>query len=68
MISNEEKIEFINKKINFYEDRLNESIIAVDFLNNLGIQEKINMNQDDINKYNKIISVLRLELQGLTSQ
>lgn len=67
-LNNEEKIEFILNKIKFYQDRLNESIAATAFLNNLGIQEKIDMNQNDILKYTQAVSVLQAEIQALTSQ
>jgi hypothetical protein len=68
ILNNKEKIEFVLSKINFYQDRLNESIDAADFLNNLGVQEKIEMNQKDIFKYTQAISVLQAEIEALTSQ
>ncbi len=68
MLSDQEKIEFLTLKLSFYRDRLSESIGSISTLENLGNEIKIQMNQEDINKYNLFIDLLTNELQALTNQ
>jgi len=68
MLSDQEKIEFLTLKLSFYRDRLSESIGSIATLENLGKEIKIQMNQEDINKYNLFIDLLTNELQALTNQ
>jgi hypothetical protein len=68
MLSDQEKIEFLTLKLSFYRDRLSESIGSIATLENLGNEIKIQMNQEDINKYNLFIDLLTNELQALTNQ
>jgi hypothetical protein len=68
MLSDQEKIEFLTLKLSFYRDRLSESIGTISTLENLGNEIKIQMNQEDINKYNLFIDLLTNELQALTNQ
>jgi hypothetical protein len=68
MLSDQEKIEFLTLRLSFYRDRLSESIGSISTLENLGNEIKIQMNQEDINKYNLFINLLTNELQALTNQ
>lgn len=68
MITNTEKIELVQLKINFWTERLQESLAAVEVLNGIGNQFKIDGNNSDIDKYNKFIQALEQEKQALTNQ
>ena len=68
MLSDQEKIEFLTLRLSFYRDRLSESIGSISTLESLGNEIKIQMNQEDINKYNLFIDLLTNELQALTNQ
>jgi hypothetical protein len=68
MLSNNEKIEILTLRLSFYKDRLSESMGSIIALENLGNEIKIQMNQEDINKYSLFIDLLTHELQTLTNQ
>lgn len=67
-MNNEEKLYLVNLKLNFWKERLQESIGYVESLNELGDQFKIDGNAKDIEKYSKIIEVLEIEKESLTNQ
>jgi hypothetical protein len=68
MINNEEKVDIINFKLDFWKERLMESNQAIPVLNNLGNQLKIDSNLQDIVKYTEIIALLEKEKETLTNQ
>jgi hypothetical protein len=68
MLSNTDKISLINLKLEFWNARLQESINAIETLNGLGNQFKIDGNASDIDNYGKIIQVLETEKEALTNQ
>jgi hypothetical protein len=68
MLSNTDKVSLINLKLEFWNARLQESINAIEALNGLGNQFKIDGNASDIDNYGKIIQVLETEKEALTNQ
>ena len=58
MITNEEKLELINLKLSFWQERLQESNSFIASLEELGNQEKIESNALDIQDYARKISIL----------
>jgi penicillin-binding protein-related factor A (putative recombinase) len=67
MIAKEDKIYLINYKIDFWRERLQESINSVSFLENHGDQIKIDMNNQDIIDYSNIIMSLENILDELNA-
>lgn len=65
---NEDKIYLIDLKLDFWNARLEESTSAIDNLNSLGNQFKIDGNMSDIENYTKIIQALETEKETLTNQ
>lgn len=68
MLNNEDKLYLINLKLDFWNARLEESTSAIDNLNSLGNQFKIDGNMSNIDKYTRIIQVLETEKESLTNQ
>jgi hypothetical protein len=68
MLSNNEKIEFLKLKLDFYKDRLQESLSCVDHLEESNNQLKIEINESDIIKYENYIINLENEIKYLTNQ
>lgn len=66
-MENSDKIEILENRIPFWKARLKESTEAVDFLNELGDQLKISMNQEDIIRYSSILNYLENTLDELKS-
>lgn len=64
---NEDKIYLIDLKLDFWNARLEESTSAIDNLNSLGNQFKIDGNMSDIENYTKIIQALETEKETLTN-
>ena len=60
------KIEILQHKLTFWSERLNESINAIGFLNELGNQIKIDMNEQNIMNRQLIINALQKELDSLS--
>lgn len=67
-MTNEEKIDLIQLRLDFWTARLQESLDAIDMLNDLGNQLKIDSNSLDIDKYNRFIQALEQEKITLTNQ
>jgi hypothetical protein len=67
MMHNEDKIYLIDLKLDFWNARLEESTSAIDNLNSLGNQFKIDGNMSDIENYTKIIQALETEKETLTN-
>ena len=67
MITNEEKLYLVNLKLDFWQDRLQESNNAIPILNNLGNQIKIDSNLLDIDNYSRVILALEQEKTALTN-
>lgn len=59
------KLEILQHKLIFWVARLNESTSAINFLNELGNQLKIDMNEQDIKDRQSIIAALQQELDSL---
>ena len=59
------KLEILQHKLIFWVARLNESTSAINFLNDLGNQLKIDMNEQDIKDRQSIIAALQQELDSL---
>jgi len=59
------KLEILQHKLMFWVARLNESTSAINFLNELGNQLKIDMNEQDIKDRQSIIAALQQELDSL---
>lgn len=68
MIMDNDKINLIQLKIDFFNDRLNESIEYKPMLEALGNELKIEGNNQDIINYTKIIELLNIEKETLTNQ
>jgi len=68
MINNKEKLDLVNLKLSFWQERLQESNNAIPTLNNLGNQIKIDSNLLDIDNYSKVILALEQEKTALTNQ
>jgi len=68
MMTNEEKIDLIQLRLDFWTARLQESLAAINMLNDLGNQLKIDSNSLDIDKYNRFIQALEQEKITLTNQ
>lgn len=68
MLSNNEKIDFLNLKLDFYKSRLEESLGYVESLEAIGDSIKIEMNQKDIEEYGIYISVIENEIISLTNE
>ena len=66
MTIHEDKLYLINLKLDFWRQRLKESVEAIDFLNELGNQVKIDDNMLYINNCEKIILSFENELSRLT--
>ena len=67
-MTNEEKIDLIQLRLDFWTARLQESLAAINMLNDLGNQLKIDSNSLDIDKYNRFIQALEQEKITLTNQ
>lgn len=67
-MTNEEKIDLIQLRLDFWTTRLQESLAAINMLNDLGNQLKIDSNSLDIDKYNRFIQALEQEKITLTNQ
>jgi hypothetical protein len=68
MITNKEKLDLINLRLSFWQERLQESNNAIPMLNNLRNQIKIDSNLLDIDNYSKVILALEQEKTVLTNQ
>lgn len=68
MITNDDKMYLIDLKIDFWEQRLQESNSSIPVLNDLGHQAKIESNLLDIDNYARIIEALNKEKNTLTNQ
>ena len=53
-MNNDEKINEIERRLNFWQERLEESKNASNFLNELNDSIKINMNKEDIINFTNI--------------
>lgn len=67
MITKEDKVYLINYKIDFWRERLQESINSVGPLESHGDQIKIDMNNQDIIDYSNIIMSLENILDELNA-
>lgn len=65
MITKEDKVYLINYKLDFWRERLQESINSVEPLASHGDQLKIEMNNQDIIDYTNIISSMENILDEL---
>jgi hypothetical protein len=68
MITNKEKLDLINLRLSFWQERLQESNNAVPILNDLKNTIKIDSNLLDIDNYSKVILALGQEKTALTNQ
>jgi len=66
-MNNDEKINEIERRLNFWQERLEESKNASNFLNELNDSIKINMNKEDIINFTNIINSLQNALDELKS-
>lgn len=67
MITKEDKVYLINYKLDFWRQRLQESIDAASFLENNGNRVKIDMNNQDITDYSNMITSLENILDDLNA-
>lgn len=67
MITKEDKVYLINYKLDFWRERLQESIESSGFLESHGDQVKIDMNNQDITDYTNIINSLENILDELNA-
>jgi hypothetical protein len=65
-LSIEEKLILINHKLQFWNERLNESLEAIDFLKNYKNQLKIDMNSQSIEDIKAIVKALQKELDNIS--
>ena len=58
MITNIEKLELVNLKLSFWQERLQESSGSISMLEELGSQDKIESNALDIQDYARKVEIL----------
>ena len=67
IITNKEKLEVVNLKLSFWQERLQESINSIPLLAELGKEDKIASNALDIQEYTRKVGILegiRTELEN----
>ena len=68
MITNKEKLELVNLKLSFWQERLQESNSSIPLLEELGSQDKIESNALDIQDYARKVEILegiKTELENM---